>query len=116
MSAHPSIERLETSRPDGYLDPEVLGCQFSIYPLRQQNLDGPVRGAIQAAADQGCQVRVQNLSTLLSGSEDEIFAGLRAALRAAQAHGPTVMVATLAFGMPADDLVGEIQEGLDAGS
>ncbi len=104
----------DTGKGEGYMSSDVLGCQFSIYPLRQSSLDGPVRGAIQAAVDQGCQARVQNLSTLISGSEEEVFAGLRAAFRAAQTYGPTVMVATFAAGMPTDDLVGEIQQGLDA--
>ena len=58
-------------------------------------------------------MRVANLSTLLSGSEDQVFAGLRAAFRAAQRHGSTVMAATFAAGMPTDELVGEIQEQVD---
>ncbi|MGI5939204.1 MAG: YkoF family thiamine/hydroxymethylpyrimidine-binding protein [Thermoleophilia bacterium] len=101
---------------EGYQSPDIVGCQFSIYPLRQPDLDGSIRGAIQAAADQGCRVRVQNLSTLLSGSEDEVLAGLRAAFRAAQERGPMVMVATLVAGMPTDELVGKIQQELDAGT
>jgi uncharacterized protein YqgV (UPF0045/DUF77 family) len=104
----------DSGKGEGYMSPDVLGCQFSIYPLRQPSLDGPVRGAIQAAVAQGCRARVQNLSTLISGSEEEVFAGLRAAFRAAQAYGPTVMVATFAAGMPTDELVGEIQQGLGA--
>jgi hypothetical protein len=43
------------------------------------------------------------------GSEDQVFAALRAAFRTAQLQGPAVMNATLAAGMPGDELVGEIQ-------
>jgi len=98
----------------GYLSAEILGCQFAVYPLRQPDIDGPVQAAIQAAGAAGCSVRVGNLSTLISGSEDQVFAALRAAFRAAQRGGPAVMTATLAAGMPADELVGEIQRDLDA--
>jgi hypothetical protein len=58
-------------------------------------------------------VRVGNLSTLVWGSEDQVFAALRAAFRAAQRSGPAVMTATLAAGMPTDELVGEIQRDVD---
>jgi len=96
----------------GYMGQEILGCQFSIYPLLQTDIDRPVQAAIHAAGVEGCSVRVGNLSTLLSGDEDQVFAALRAAFRAAQLHGPTVMTATFAAGMPTDELVGEIQAGL----
>ena len=96
------------------MSPEIVGCQFSVYPLRQEDIDGPVQAAIEAARAEGCSVRVGNLSTLLSGSEDQVFAALRAAFRAAQRQGPAVMIATLAAGMPTDELVGEIQRDVDA--
>jgi uncharacterized protein YqgV (UPF0045/DUF77 family) len=98
----------------GYMSPEILGCQFSVYPLRQPGIDAPIQEAIQAAGAAGCSVRVGNLSTLLSGSEDQVFAALRAAFRAAQHHGPAVLTATLVAGMPTDELVEEIQQEVDA--
>jgi uncharacterized protein YqgV (UPF0045/DUF77 family) len=105
----------EAAKPEGrpgYMSPEIVGCQFSVYPLRQEDVDGPVQAAIGAASGEGCSVRVGNLSTLLSGSEDQVFAALRAAFRAAQRQGPAVMTATLLAGMPTDELVGEIQRDL----
>jgi uncharacterized protein YqgV (UPF0045/DUF77 family) len=93
----------------GYMDSEVMGCQFSIYPLRQDDVGPAIRDAIEAVHAEGCAVRVANLSTLLTGSEDQVFRALRAAYRAAQRHGSAVMVATLAAGMPTDALVAEIQ-------
>jgi hypothetical protein len=100
----------------GYMSTEVVGCQFSVYPLRQEDIDGPVQASVHAAVAGGCAVRVGNLSTLISGSEDQVFAALRAAFRAAQRHGPAVLTATLAAGMPTDALVGDIQRGLGAQS
>lgn len=103
-----------TTKGPGYMSAEIVGCQFSVYPLRQPDIDGPVQAAIQAGGAEGCSVRVGNLSTLLSGSEDQVFQALQAAFRAAQRSGPTVMTATLAAGMPTDELVDEIQRNVDA--
>jgi uncharacterized protein YqgV (UPF0045/DUF77 family) len=96
----------------GYLSPDVVACQFSVYPLRRLDLDEPVQAAIKAAAASGCSTRVGNLSTLLWGGEDQVFAALRAAFRAAQRGGPAVLTATLTAGMPTDELVADIQSGL----
>ena len=103
-----------SSKGPGYLDQEIMGCQFSIYPLRQDDLGPAVRDAIEAAQAEGTEARVANLSTLLTGSEDQVFRALRAAYRAAQRHGSTVMVATLAAGMPSDALVADIQNEVEA--
>lgn len=97
----------------GYQDESVVGCQFSVYPLRQPDIDTPVQATIHAARAEGAEVRVGNLSTLMWGSEDQVFAALRAAFRAAQRHGPAVLTATLAAGMPTDELVGAIQADVD---
>ncbi len=115
MSATKGDERSRPGHGSGYMTAEIVGCQFSVYPLRQEDIDSPVQAAIRAASDSGCTVRVANLSTLLSGSEDQVFAALRAAFRAAQRLGPAVVTATLAAGMPTDELVAEIQGGLDTG-
>jgi uncharacterized protein YqgV (UPF0045/DUF77 family) len=94
----------------GYMSPEIVGCQFSVYPLRQDDIGVAIRAAIEAAHAEGCSVRVGNLSTRLTGSEDQVFRALQAAFRAAQRQGSAVMAATLVAGMPTDELVGEIQE------
>jgi uncharacterized protein YqgV (UPF0045/DUF77 family) len=97
-----------SNKGEGYLDTSVVGCQFSVYPLRQSDIDVPVQAAIKAAAEH-CSLRVGNLSTLLWGSEDEVFHAVREAFRAVQEHGPAVLTATFAAGMPSDELVAEIQ-------
>jgi uncharacterized protein YqgV (UPF0045/DUF77 family) len=93
----------------GYMHAAVTACQFSVYPLRQSDIDRPVQAAIAAAAAEDVTVRVGNLSTLLFGGEAQVFAALRAAFRAVQSHGPAVMTATLTAGMPTDELVQQIQ-------
>lgn len=97
----------------GYQDDSVVGCQFSVYPLRQADIDTPVQATINAAAEAGVSIRVGNLSTLMWGDEEQVFAAVRAAFRAARHHGPAVLTATFAAGMPTDELVGDIQQGLD---
>lgn len=93
----------------GYVNVAVTACQFSVYPLRQDDIDQPVQAAIAAVAAEDVTVRVGNLSTLFVGEEARVFAALRAAFRAAQSHGPAVMTATLTAGMPTDELVRQIQ-------
>ena len=102
-----------SGKGDGYLSADIVSCQLSLYPLRQQDVGPAVRGGIGAARAEGCTVRVGNLSTLLWGSEEQVFAGARAAFRAAQAQGSAVMTATFVAGMPSDELVAEIQDGVD---
>jgi uncharacterized protein YqgV (UPF0045/DUF77 family) len=113
MTANSQAGAKAAAKGDGYQDTSVVGCQFSVYPLRQADIDTPVQATIHAAAEAGVSVRVGNLSTLLWGTEDQVFAALRAAFRAAQLHGPAVVTATFAAGMPTDDLVGAIQSDVN---
>jgi uncharacterized protein YqgV (UPF0045/DUF77 family) len=105
-----SASRGGSSKGAGYSSSDVVGCQLSVYPLRQDDVGLSIRAAIEAARIEGCTVRVGNLSTLITGSEDQVFGALRAAFRAAQRPGSAVVVATLAAGIPSDELVAEIQE------
>ncbi len=95
-------------------DPESndTGLQFSIYPLRQPDIDAPIRAAIKAAALTGIEVTVGRLSSLAHGDENAVFAAARAAFDAASSSGPTVMIATFTSGIPSDETVAEIQAGV----
>ena len=88
---------------------DAMGLQFSIYPLRQDDIDAPIRTAISAASEAGANVRVGRLSSFASGDGDSLFRALRAAFAAAAAHGPVVMIATLTSGTPSEEIVAEIQ-------
>jgi uncharacterized protein YqgV (UPF0045/DUF77 family) len=89
---------------------EATVCQFSVYPLRRPSIGDVVENVIAAAANHPVTLRVQNMSTLMYGEEDAVFAALRAAFRAARAEGSAVLVATLSGGMPSDAEVARIQE------
>jgi len=95
---------------------ELMGCQFSVYPLVQDSIDEPIQDAIEAAARAGAAVRVQNLSTLIQGDEETVFRAVREAFRAARTHGRTVLLATFTTGVPHDETVAEIQEHRVGGS
>jgi hypothetical protein len=42
-----------SNKGPGYMDASIVGCQFSVYPLRQMDIDAPVQGVIKAAAELG---------------------------------------------------------------
>lgn len=86
--------------------------QFSVYPVRQADIDSPIRAAIKAASDAGAEVRVGTLSTLALGDEETVFRAARAAFTAAKSFGPTVMVLTLTSGHPSVETVSEIQRSI----
>ncbi len=93
--------------------PGQVGMQLSVYPLRQPHLGPAIRAAVGAAAAEGLEVTVGRLSTFARGDEEHVFRALRAAFSAARSFGPTVMAITLASGLPSEETVAEIQEGLD---
>ena len=90
----------------------TMGLQLSVYPLRQPHAGPAVRAAVAAAAAQGLDVKVGRLSTFAHGDEESVFRALRAAFAAARSHGPTVMVITLASGLPDEETVAAIQSAL----
>ena len=92
---------------------DATGLQFSIYPLRQADIDVPIRAAIKAAAQAGVEVTVGRLSTLAQGGEDAVFAAARAAFDAASSSGATVMIATFTSRIPTGETVAEIQAGIE---
>ena len=51
----------------------AMGLQFSVYPLRQDDIDAPIRAAISAAHEAGAPVRVGRLSTFAAGDEGTLF-------------------------------------------
>ena len=73
----------------------AITAQLSLSPLRTPELGPALDAAI--AAVRACDVSADTglMSTLLEGSEEQVFGALRAAFRAAAAHGDAVLVATI---------------------
>jgi uncharacterized protein YqgV (UPF0045/DUF77 family) len=88
---------------------QQVSAQFALYPLRQQHLRPAIEAAVQAAARAGVAVTVGKLGTFASGSEEAVFAAMKAAFATARSFGPTVMVLTLASGLPSEQTVADIQ-------
>ena len=73
---------------------------MSIYPLRQKSIGPPVREAIRVFHRHGLETRIGEMSTLVWGKEEAVFAALQEAFHQAAARGDTVMVVTLSNACP----------------
>lgn len=73
---------------------EVTG-QFSLYPLATGELGPPLAAAIAAARATGVTVDVGRMSSMVTGTEEQVFAALRAAFLAVAHDGEAVLVATI---------------------
>ncbi len=82
----------------------VISAQVSLYPLRQVDIGPAIREAVRILRSHDLTVRPGEMSTLVWGEADVVFAALRAAFDQAAAVGDTVMTVTLsnACPLPAD--------------
>jgi uncharacterized protein YqgV (UPF0045/DUF77 family) len=96
------------------VETQEVGLQFSLYPLRQPHLRPAIEAAVQAAAKEGVAVTVGRLGTFASGSEEAVFAAIRAAFTTASSYGPTVMIFTVSSGLPSEETVAGIQTAAHA--
>jgi uncharacterized protein YqgV (UPF0045/DUF77 family) len=77
-----------------------LTAQVSVYPLRQPRLSPAIEEAIRICQAHGLQVVPGPMSTLVTGSIDEVFAALKEALQSGAARGEVVMVVTFSNACP----------------
>jgi uncharacterized protein YqgV (UPF0045/DUF77 family) len=75
-----------------------VSCQFSLYPLGVEELGPAIYTALAAMADQGLEVRTGPMSSTVTGSAEEVFAGLARAFTTSS--GALVMVATISNACP----------------
>ena len=73
----------------------MIACQFSLYPLRTQQIGEILGEALQSVNATGLTCQVGAMSSELRGTEDQVFTALRAAFHAATVHGEAVLVATV---------------------
>jgi uncharacterized protein YqgV (UPF0045/DUF77 family) len=73
----------------------MIGCQFSLYPLRTQEINEILEEALEAIDAPGLTCETRAMSSELRGSEEQVFAALQAAFRIAATHGDIVLVATV---------------------
>ena len=78
----------------------VIMAQVSLYPLRQGSIEPGIREVIRILSRQGLEARVGEMSTLVWGEEQAVFAALEEAFHRAAKGGDTVMVVTLSNACP----------------
>jgi hypothetical protein len=91
------------SRPADQLPAGEIGliaAQFALYPLRGTHLTPILDAAVAAARATGASVEPGHMSSILQGTQDQVFAALQAAFAVAAASGETVLVVTVSNGCP----------------
>ncbi|MBN1956411.1 MAG: thiamine-binding protein [Anaerolineae bacterium] len=78
----------------------MLTAQVSLYPLRQASIGPPIRAAVRVLRAYGLETRAGEMSTLVWGEEQAVWAALQEAFRQAVAAGDAVMVVALSNACP----------------
>ncbi len=80
-----------------------ISAQVSLYPLRRTSIGPAIRAAVRTLKEHDLQVRVGEMSTLVWGEEDKVFAALQEVFRGAVEEGDAVMNITLSNACPEGD-------------
>ena len=80
----------------------MITAQFALYPLRGTRLTPALEHALAAARAAGATVEMGRMSSTLEGTEEQVFAALRAAFDAVAASGDTVLVTTISNACPVE--------------
>jgi uncharacterized protein YqgV (UPF0045/DUF77 family) len=78
----------------------IVMAQISLYPLRQASIGPVIREAVRTLRQHGLEARVGEMSTLVWGEEQAVFAALEDAFHQATERGDTVMTVTLSNACP----------------
>jgi len=78
----------------------VVSAQVSLYPLRQASIGPPIREAVRVFRQHGLGTRIGEMSTLVWGEEQAVFAALQEAFHRATERGDAVMAVTLSNACP----------------
>ena len=77
------------------MDPdELISATIAVYPLQAES-EAAVHRAIDAIESRDVETQVGPMSTLVTGTADEVFGSLRAAFEAAASTGGVVMHAAV---------------------
>jgi uncharacterized protein YqgV (UPF0045/DUF77 family) len=72
----------------------------SIYPLRQNRLSPAINRALDIFREHGLEVTAGNMSSLVSGPDEALFAALKDAFQQTASQGDIVMSLTLSNACP----------------
>jgi uncharacterized protein YqgV (UPF0045/DUF77 family) len=81
----------------------VITAQVSLYPLRQVSIGPAIREAVRVFRQHGLETRLGEMSTLVWGEEQAVFAALQEAFHMAAGHGDMVMIVTLSNACPSPE-------------
>ena len=80
-----------------------IAAQVSLYPLRKASIGPPIREAMRVFREHGLGTRMGEMSTLVWGEEQAVFAALQEAFHRAGERGDAVMVVTLSNACPSPE-------------
>ena len=81
----------------------VITAQVSLYPLRQVSIGPAIREAVRVFRQHGLETRIGEMSTLVWGEEQAVFAALQEAFHKAAGYGDVVMIVTLSDACPSPE-------------
>jgi uncharacterized protein YqgV (UPF0045/DUF77 family) len=81
----------------------VITAQVSLYPLRQISIGPAIREAVRILRQHGLETRIGEMSTLVWGEEQAVFAALEEAFHRAAERGDTVMAVTFSNACPSPE-------------
>lgn len=73
----------------------MLSAEVAVYPENTNHGDDIVNRSIQSLSDLGIDCQVDNMSTRLSGNEEQVWIGLRRMCQEVANQGEFSMVVTL---------------------
>jgi len=77
-----------------------LSAQLSIYPLRQPSLSPAITRALDVLNRHHLKVMPGSMSTLILGTEDNLWDGLKEAFSKTADHGEVVMIVSISNACP----------------
>jgi len=77
-----------------------ISAQVSLYPLGQEDLSLAINEVLNTFREHSLVVSPGPMSTLISGDDKNLFAGLQAAFQRAAGQGRVVMVVTFSNACP----------------
>jgi len=77
-----------------------VSAQVSLYPLRQKSLTPAINEALDIFKQYNLEVKMGSMSTLIVGTDIQIWESLKAVFNAATRYGETVMMVTISNACP----------------
>ena len=77
-----------------------ISAQVSLYPLRETHLSPALDDALRIFRDNGLDVSPGDMSTVVSGEDEALFAAIKDVFRKTSERGDVVMVVTLSNACP----------------